>query len=597
MSILVKWFKRIASAFEEKPKVDIDEFSLEHFMLYHGLVGSSPENTKQFKDVRSDILDALKSEKSAELSIALKLPPLWWEERLLAIFSELDQTSRQTALRLLLEEPHAESQSKSALMHDDWRVRSNAALILASLDAQECAQQIHDALSDTANNTSPAFCHIANALGTLKLSTSKRLLIDHLDHAEPWLCVDAAAALSRWNPDEVVETLAGALCAHHDMSDYVAVVVSRSIPPIEFLEHPVKEVQDGGCAMILGLIAAANQTFSSDVMLEPKAAYCHGKLKELTQKEPASALRAATLLALCDWIEANRDIVSEDDGESVPSGAEIDESRSRYIENSEFASQLVATLKGLPSTTSADGAKSRFIKSDERHVTRLTGNLKVKGALPSLVERLNKNSPLLADVIDAIGAIGLDDGTPLTSLARSFVNIDDRVNLPQSKHPIAEKDVHSAKMYWHVLRALGKSTDEGSRRFLVTACRDFAPDKREQALESLVKSWSLLSDVEKEKERLEVAQCIATALDDASVQARIAALKGVSSLKAVDLLSKVIKLTDAREASLSRQAFDTLADLNEASKKKVQDALSARVATELDPHKRKKLADFLDSLK
>lgn len=583
MSILVKWFKKIATAFEEKPKVSIDDFSLEHFMLYHGLVGSSPENTKQFKDVRADLLDALKSGKSKELSIALKLPPQWWDDKLQTIFSELDEETRQQAARLLLEEPPAESLSKSALMHEDWRVRSNAACILAFLDAQEAADQLHTSLIDTANNTSAAFCHIANALGALQLSSSKRVLNEHLNHPELWIRVDSAAALAKFKPNEVVEYLASALCNQHDMSDYVAVAVSRSIAPADFLNHSRKEVQDGGCAMLLGLVTAASQTFTPDVVIDSNAPDCYARLRELAETEPTSALRAAALLALSEWIETNRDLLGSSD--DVPNSKTLSEAKSRYLGNPAFESSLVSSLK------------SNETNFHHRHAMRLSGSLQIKDTLPYLVARLDKNSTVLSDVIDAIGAIGIEDGTPLTELGRSFVDMEDRVNLPASKHPVAEKDAHAAKMYWHILRALGKSIDDKSRQFLTAACRDFAPDKREQALSSLVSSWTHLPSDSKEKHRLDTVQCISAALEDMSVQVRIAALKGVSSLDAIELLSKALKHTDAKEASLSRQAFKTLADLSKSSSKKVEDAVTGKMTAELDPHKRKKLSDFLETLK
>ncbi len=561
-------------------------------MLYHGLVGSSPENTKQFKEVRADLLDALKNEKHIELSIALKLAPQWWDDKLHAIFSELDHGTRQTAVQLLLAEPPPESLMKSSLMHDDWRVRSNAALILSSLAAHDAAEQLHTSLIDTANNTSPAFCHIANALGTLQSSTSKRVLIDHLNHSELWIRVDSAAALAKWEPPEVVEHLSMALCNPHDMSDYVAVAVSRSIPPSEFLNHTRKEVQDGGCAMVLGLVTASRQTFSPDVVLESKAAYCYRRLHELALEHPTSALRAASLLALCQWIENNQDLLSDD--EDIPSHDAIAESRSRFLDNHEFASHLVSTLRN---SMAQDAPSTKEGTPDERHAMRLSGELKVKDALPSLIKRLDKDSPVLADVIDAIGAIGLEDGTPLTKLGSEFVDIDDRTNMPRSKHPVAEKDANAAKIYWHILRALGKSTDSNSRKFLMASCRDFAPDKREQALESLVTSWTHLAANTKAKSRSEIAEFVSNGLDDSSVQVRIAALKGVSTLDAIELLAKVMKHIDAKEASLSRQSFNTLTSLSASSRKKVEDAVQSKMTAELDPHKRKKLADFLETLK
>ena len=44
--------KRIALRFKEYSSMyAIDEFELEHLLLYHGLVGTSPENQRSFKHV------------------------------------------------------------------------------------------------------------------------------------------------------------------------------------------------------------------------------------------------------------------------------------------------------------------------------------------------------------------------------------------------------------------------------------------------------------------------------------------------------------------------------------------------------------------
>lgn len=85
MNPLAKWLKNAANLFNEKPPVKVDEFGLEHFLLYHGLVGSSPENQREFKDVRADIASAVARGNSHNLCINIKLAPLWWEDKLYRI--------------------------------------------------------------------------------------------------------------------------------------------------------------------------------------------------------------------------------------------------------------------------------------------------------------------------------------------------------------------------------------------------------------------------------------------------------------------------------------------------------------------------------
>lgn len=41
---LLKTFNRLRSGMREKQDVQLDDYILEHFLLYHGLVGSMPEN-------------------------------------------------------------------------------------------------------------------------------------------------------------------------------------------------------------------------------------------------------------------------------------------------------------------------------------------------------------------------------------------------------------------------------------------------------------------------------------------------------------------------------------------------------------------------
>src|SRR5262249_3111817 len=128
-SPLFKFARRIASALKEKPRAALDEYVMEHILLYHGLVGTSPENQRQYRDVRADVIEAIQKNSSVELGIALKLPPLWWEEKLQTILSELEADSRDLAVSTLLPDTGDDELPPAAdpLRHDDWRVRANAA--------------------------------------------------------------------------------------------------------------------------------------------------------------------------------------------------------------------------------------------------------------------------------------------------------------------------------------------------------------------------------------------------------------------------------------------------------------------------------------
>jgi hypothetical protein len=79
---MVRNLRKLAFGMKEQPTAAVEDFALEHFMLYHGLVGSSPENSRSFKDLRADLRDAVKHQSAVEMSIALKVPPLWWDDKL-----------------------------------------------------------------------------------------------------------------------------------------------------------------------------------------------------------------------------------------------------------------------------------------------------------------------------------------------------------------------------------------------------------------------------------------------------------------------------------------------------------------------------------
>src|ERR1700733_10795989 len=102
MTLLAKWLRKASSLFTEKPETQTDDFGLEHILLYHGLAGSSPENQRQFKDVRADILAAISRKNSQNLCTNIKIAPLWWEDKLQRIFPEAKNSAAQATTAVLL---------------------------------------------------------------------------------------------------------------------------------------------------------------------------------------------------------------------------------------------------------------------------------------------------------------------------------------------------------------------------------------------------------------------------------------------------------------------------------------------------------------
>src|SRR5262249_5871675 len=165
---------------------------------------------RKFRDVRADIIEAVGKGSSVELSIALKLPPLWWEDKLQSVLAEMDADNRNLAIAALLPANSDDEQPPAAdpLRNDDWRVRANAANLLAYLKVDAALPRMAEALEDAATGSSkPAFCHIAYALGRLRREQARQALLPHLYSEEPWFRVDAARALSLWPGESVITDL------------------------------------------------------------------------------------------------------------------------------------------------------------------------------------------------------------------------------------------------------------------------------------------------------------------------------------------------------------------------------------------------------
>ncbi|MBX9686702.1 MAG: HEAT repeat domain-containing protein, partial [Candidatus Obscuribacterales bacterium] len=216
--------RRMTAGLRDKPDVQIDDYVLEHFLLYNGLVGSSPENQPSFKEVRNDIVQSINDGDAHELAIVLKLPPLWWEDRLEKIFAEIAAINKEGAIKCLMaKRPDSDiTGDTTPLSHSNWQVRSNAARMLAFLDHKAAVPRLAEMLQESSESQPAAFCHIAYSLAKLGSDQARKALLAHLESEEDWFRVDAAGALSYFSLASVAADLMQAMLAGPSLDDYMA---------------------------------------------------------------------------------------------------------------------------------------------------------------------------------------------------------------------------------------------------------------------------------------------------------------------------------------------------------------------------------------
>ncbi len=606
---LLKQLKRLAFTLNEKPSTAVEEYTLEHFLLYHGLVGTSPENQPEFKQVRADILEAFEHKSSLSLSIALKLQPLWWEDKLQSIISEVRASHGEELCISLLcpaesgneELPPAQNPLKS----EDWRVRSNAANLLSTLSATSAVPRIIESLDETSTDSlKAAFCHISYCLSLLKSDQSRTALVKYLNDEEPWFRVDAARALATWPWADVAADLARAILDNHNLSDYTSIVIARKHHPLSLLQHPDRLYQEAGLEMVIEIIKASSQTFQTEIVMETGVHWCWPQLHRLAPDFTSARATRATL-ALGDWLKEHSPLLAEHQTnfEIQPSDQEA-AAALRALSEEKLLLQVEETLAIISSEASCNrlaesletyrpAAENSF--EDIRHTVWLAGKLGITRSAPRLVELLKEQLSCTDEIIEALGLLGDPVAAgQLIELARNTVDLEERKARPTSAHPIEESDAAAAKHYWLILKALGHISHASSIELLLDASEDFAPDKRQQALQSLISTCSQ-SDYKVHSTR--VHETITRCLNDPSAQVRMAALDGVAQLQLIDLTSKVLKLFDSKEVSLSRKSLSVLSELADCGHKQaVTAAVDSKLRSEFDRYKKEKLQDFLDSL-
>jgi len=586
MPVFAKWIKKFTSIFAEKTPIKPDDFELEHFLFYHGLVGASPENQRKFKDVRADLLMTIESGSSQQVASTLKLGPMFWEEKLKSIVAEV--TDRALLIRVLAPDVSDEAITFDdiPLLHTDWQVRSNAALLLAHIEATEVAEKLHQSLRDTADSAIIAFCHIATALGKLGQQSSEAVLVEYLSHDEPWIRVDTAGALAQLTKGEPSKHVINALLDKHALSDYTAIAVTRSTKPSAFFEKGDEHLVAAGCQVVLEVLNSSTQTFSNETVVEAGIHECFPALAKLLTEKPTCATTIAAV-RLAQWLDDHRSYTLL----SPPPHSDIEKVLA-YYKSDDCLKLAKETLNSLSGETKLTPIQLCELRSAVDLVSRLGDS----ASAASIKRLLKQDHPLLDDAIKALEELKARDASAeMIKIAKDLVDLDFRCEQPKQLNPILEKNKAHAKTYWLILKALGAMPSKESIDFLLKASQDHAPDKRSQALESLVSAVDEMEEGDMKGIMPEFSRVVGEALSDPSADVRKNALRGVAAYELVTDLKKVVGLTKAREVSTQREAFDTLSELaKKGHKKDVVETVAQALKTEPDVHKRQKLRDFID---
>ena len=566
----------------EKPDVRLDDHEFEHLLLYHGLVGTSPDNQRSFKDVRADIIDAVDNGSSLQLAIALKLQPLHWQDKLEKILAEIGTAKKEQLIDALL--PNREGEpwpdTSDPLGHSDWRVRANAAFALGFLEAKQGVDRMIKCLDDTASSASPAYCHLAYALAKLPGVQSRNALLAHINDPEPWFRVDTAVALSNFSDAQVKDALMQSLLTINPLSDYLAVALSKSFPVLQLLADSQDIDRKAGCQMLTGLLEAATQTFTLEILQDTELESCAEKLNAIaTTTIDVFVLRA--MLGLTNvWKEKSKLLDVADEAlmkeriqksnallTSPESEAEVDKVLEKFVQQAKATTEI-----------------------ELLDAVQLAGALKIKSSLKNLLNLLRLELISREEIVTAIGTIGDTTGAqPLIELAQQLYKLEERIGPSLSSVPVVEHDTPKSKLYWRILQALGNLPGSSTTKFLLDSASDFAPDKRQQIMDSLTNLFSSFT----EEDIKQYTELIKGGLDDPSATVKVSALQGISVLKAVQQLDKVLKMSDSQEPSISRQALATLGRLVQSGDESVVSAIKEKLNSETDPKRKSRLAEVI----
>lgn len=528
------------------------------------------------------------------MGITLKLMPLFWEDKLKAIVAEIKDSQKDELIACLMPDNRDGmlAPNQNPPFAEDWRVRANAATLIAYIGGPNAVEILISSLNDTASSAKSAFCHTVLALAAIKNPAALSAIEPYLFSDEQWLHVDSVNAISHWPFDIVAEILAGGLTSVNNLSDYAAVATARNHKPLTFIKDKRANVQNGGMAMILAFCAPAHKAFQLDQILPFDLVACFDDVVKLA-KGSDSALRLRAALSLIDWITANRLNIRV--GDTVVPDEKVLEERKKSLVTEETKRELSAKF----SRYEWQKERSGFIKDLEGVcLIEMIGEFKDEAQIAKLEELAAQEDSLYADyAVDALGKIGVSSASEkLIQIAKRLVNPQARATKAPSAQPVAEENQQASLTYWHILNALGSLKSDQSFDFLLSAVQDYAPDKRQKALASLVsvgKSLPLAAD-----RQTAMRQHLLSAFKDPSTQVRQTAIESAAVLGDPSLIEEVAAMANARETSLWKEANRALTALSQQGhKEKVLTELNKRLQGTSDQARRDRILKLTNELK
>ncbi len=574
--------RRLTSGFREKPDLQIDDYVLEHFLLYNGLVGSSPDNQPLYKDVRNEIVQAINDGSGHQLAIALKLSPLWWEDRLEKIFGEIAAVNKPGLLSCLLaERPDDDiTGDTTCLSHSDWQVLANAARMLAFLDVKEAVPRLAVLLPACGQNKKAAFCHLAYSLAKLGSPQAMEALIAELSNEEPWFCVDVVGALSYFELSHVIQHLSEAMLSGNELDDYMAVAITRRHNLAQIAEFEEGQTHSGLAEICIAILKGLEGPFHSEAHLPGQLEEIRPRINELAMSKPSARLLASAI-RLNRWFE-------QYSGSGSPNGKL--ENEIRDLSDRRHYEAIKQTLQEAKTDSPAE-------LGELKHALSLAEQFKLTEFAPYVIPLLSEGFSALPEAINCIASLGDLEAVPgIAGIVEGRIDLDARCRNALSAHPVLESDKQSTDIYWTALKAFGALPHKRSLGILSKAVNDHAPDKREQALLSL-QNVLLAEELRQNHYDGDLEALIRERTQDPAVSVQTAALKGIAQHGLTGLIPEVLKSLQSREVAVHRRAVETLLNLAaNGHRDLVKSALESAFSKEYDSAKKARLNGVLQQL-
>lgn len=581
LSALAKRVKKIRSGLREKPSFKVDEFELEHFLLYNGLVGTSPEDQPSYKEVRNDIVQAVNDNSPEHLAIALKLHPLWWEDRLEKIFGEIAAINRKGLVYCLLAErpPNDITGDTTPLSHSDWRVRSNAARMLAFLAEDTAVPKLCRVLLEAEGEQKSSYCHIAQALGRFGGNAAREALCSGLSDKEPWIRVDAVSALAFWPLEDVSEPVLAALLAECILDDYMAVVFARRHSLEDLSSIQTANGAEGFAQLLLAIFKGLDGPFHSEHHLAEQLAALQPRVNELARKNPSPRLLQAAIL-----------LNSRLENKEARRASKENYSEIRDLSHKDHYESVRLCLAEAKLEEAADIGQYKSALA-------LASRFRLSELAPALVPHLRPGFSALPELLCSIGQLGeISAAEPIAELLKNTLDLQKRNKGVFSAHPVIEDDKAGSDIYWFALKALGSLPHESSLQVLKLAVQDHAPDKREQALLSL-QQILLVHELQESHPLEDLKSLLKERIDDPAVGVQTASLKGIAQHNFAEMIPLVLKSLQSKETAVHKAAFATLLSLaDNGQANSVKQALSEALVKEMDRAKKARLERVLQEI-